>query len=437
MARTTVITVRKGIALGAVPFLVLLIAACARGPSWDETFMPRTEAGLTPQTMSGILLTQEKFQKSPEDKKLPYVLAYQYLQALRENADTDFYGRIENVLKMLERQGIHSPEHDFLRGLILMGKHRFAEALPVGMRLITENPFVHRYYGLAVDAQVELGQYEKAVATLQRMADQNPDAGVMARIAYVREIHGDMDGAKQAMEQVIAESVGGGENRAWDLAELARLWLPSDPAKADTLYAQALTFYPRFAPALAGRARAAMELGHADTAAAFAQQATEVLALPEYPALLGDIKEARGDHAGAQAQYALVSIGYDAIAKSGTDVSLERSRFLADHHLELDQALTDARATYAARPTIFAADVLAWTLYQGKQYAEAETYAAKALATGTHDPMILFHAGLIAKANGKTADAKHSLQTVRTESPHFSFVHEKQLADALQELAKR
>lgn len=414
--------------------LVLALTGCAKTElAFDDLFIAPPQQGISPQTMSGIVLTQQLLKASPKDDALPYSLSYLYLQAVRENADTDLYAKVESILERIEDHGISSPEHSFLRGLIAMAKHEFADALALGKPLVRENPAVHRYYGLLADAQIELGKYEEAVETLQSMADINPDASTLTRIAYVREIYGDTAGAKEAMEEAIRQG-GNPENIAWELCELGRLWLPSDPVKADGLYDRALALYPNYAPALAGKAKAAIALGAQDTALDYAEQAFGAMPLPEYAALLGDVLKAGGKESLAQPKYTLVKLGYQLLAKDGTNVEQEQTRFLIERGIDLPSSLETAKRLFKERQTIYAADAAAWALYQTKDYDEAWEYALKALATGTHDPMILFHAGMIAKANGDAANAKTYLETVKKESPYFSLLHGKELEEALASL---
>ncbi len=69
--------------------------------------------------------------------------------------------------------------------------------------------------------------------------------------------------------------------------------------------------------------------------------------------------------------------------------------FFADHDLNLDEAVRQARSVYDARPSIQAADALAWALYKSGQQGEALEHSREALRLGTQDATMLFHAGMI------------------------------------------
>src|SRR5205823_2805230 len=116
--------------------------------------------------------------------------------------------------------------------------------------------------------------------------------------------------------------------------------------------------YPDFAPALAGLARADMLQGKPEEAIKQATRAFQALPLPEYSALLGDVYAVSGKAAKAKTYYTLTQAGYDAISKRGTNVDLERAKFLLEHDLDPALALALAEGVYKQRQTIYAADAL-------------------------------------------------------------------------------
>ncbi len=116
------------------------------------------------------------------------------------------------------------------------------------------------------------------------------------------------------------------------------------------------------------------------------------------------------------------------------DTDLEIALFYADHERELQPSIEKARAAYDARPSIHAADALAWTLYKNENYEEAQKYSSEALKLGTRDPLKLFHAGMIAKALGDKEQARTYLQQAIDLNPHFSLLYADEAADSLKTL---
>ena len=95
-------------------------------------------------------------------------------------------------------------------------------------------------------------------------------------------------------------------------------------------------------------------------------------------------------------------------------------------------ALQLARQAYAARPSIHAADVLAWALHRNGQDAEAQQYSAESLRLGTQDALLHYHAGVIAHSLGDGDAARQHLQTTLEINPAFSILYGQ---DAQQRLA--
>jgi tetratricopeptide (TPR) repeat protein len=155
------------------------------------------------------------------------------------------------------------------------------------------------------------------------------------------------------------------------------------------------------------------------------QQAASLMPLSEYVIALGDALQADGQSEAAKRQYELVQLLGQLQQANGVDVDLEITLFEADHPnlLEpLPATLARARALVARRPTLYAADALAWTLYQSSDYAEAQSYSDQALRLNTQDALLWFHAGMIASQLGDTdragIDLGHALQI----NPNFSLL---------------
>ena len=77
----------------------------------------------------------------------------------------------------------------------------------------------------------------------------------------------------------------------------------------------------------------------------------------------------------------------------------------------------------ARRPSILAADVLGWTLYQNGEYQEASLYAQEALKLGTKDALMLFHAGMVTFKLGRFDEAKGYLGQALALNPNFSVLY--------------
>jgi tetratricopeptide (TPR) repeat protein len=156
--------------------------------------------------------------------------------------------------------------------------------------------------------------------------------------------------------------------------------------------------------------------------------------LAEYAINLGDVYAKMGERQKAAEQYALVRVIDKLYRANGVDTDLEIALFYADHDMKLQTSLEKARSAYDARPSIHAADALAWTLYKTGNYKEAQKHSSEALKLGTRDPLKLFHAGMIAKALGQREQAREYLQQAVELNPRFSLLYGDEAADSLKAL---
>jgi tetratricopeptide (TPR) repeat protein len=144
------------------------------------------------------------------------------------------------------------------------------------------------------------------------------------------------------------------------------------------------------------------------------------LPIAQYAIDLGDTFLALGDTQKANQSYQLARLAYEKSEAGGVDTDLEMALFLADHTIDFDLALTKAEAAYKDRPNIFAADTLSWVYYKRNAIAEAKKYSTEALRLGEHDPLILFHAGMIAKKNNEPLEARRYIDKALKTNPYFS-----------------
>lgn len=111
-----------------------------------------------------------------------------------------------------------------LKSSVLLSQHDFENALICSNKAIAINPYNAQIFGTLTDALVELGEYEKAVQTADKMVNIRPDLRSYARISYLREIHGDVDGAIDAMKKAVKAGYPGLEQSAWTRFTLGNIY---------------------------------------------------------------------------------------------------------------------------------------------------------------------------------------------------------------------
>lgn len=390
--------------------LALAAVAAWRGLEPPAVAPPAAPAARGPDDPRTIARLQERLRRAPDDAEAAAALGLALLQRARETGDPGLYAPAEAALQAALRAEPAQLDAMIGQGALALARHRFAEALGWGERARAAAPRRAAVYGVLVDAYVELGRYDEAVAAAQQMVDLRPDGDSYSRVAYLRELHGDLPGAIAAMGLAAEAGAPGAEATAWALVQLGHLQLAAgDAAAAETAYAEALAGRPGYPHAEAGLARALAARGQLAEAAARYEAVVARLPLPEYAVALGDLYEAMGRPEDAARQHELVRAMQGLSAGAGVDVDLELALFEADHGGDPAAAVEQARAAYARRPSVLAADTLAWALHRAGAREEAARYSAEAMRLGSRDPGMRLRAGLIAHAAGDDTAAREHL----------------------------
>ena len=130
------------------------------------------------------------------------------LQRARETADPGYHARAEAAFESALRRDAGSVDATIGLATLALASHDFHTGLRHAQRARRLGPQLARPYAVLVDAELELGRYEQAGRSLQRMIDLRPSLASYARVSYFRELHGDLAGAARAMR--LAVSAGGG-----------------------------------------------------------------------------------------------------------------------------------------------------------------------------------------------------------------------------------
>src|SRR5439155_6046586 len=135
------------------------------------------------------------------------LLGLAYQQRARETGDPGYYTRSDGILS----RALALAPNDFLAtsalGSLALSRHRFRDALALGLRARALSPATARNYGVIGDALVELGRYRSAFAAFDRMAALKPSLDSYARIAYARERHGNFGDAREAMQLALRAAI--------------------------------------------------------------------------------------------------------------------------------------------------------------------------------------------------------------------------------------
>ena len=344
----------------------------------------------TGDTAGTVRRLEAALKAEPQDRRSLGLLGLAYLQRTRETGDVAYYSLAERALRRALAGDARDPIA--LSGLasLAASRHEFLESLRFARRAVAAAPYTARGYGLVGDALLELGRYEQAFATFDRMVAIKPTLAGYARVAYARELTGRPRAAIEAMELAL-DAAGPPEPTAWTLVELGKLHF----GLGETRGGRVARSGPRSSPspatpsALDGLARVEAADGRLPRAITLQRRAVETVPLPHLVAQLGDLLEAAGREREAREQFALVGAIDRLQAANGVNADLETALFRADHGIRLNETVDLARKARAARPSIHGDDALAWALARAGRCGEARTYSQRSLRLGTQDALVL------------------------------------------------
>lgn len=407
-------------AVGAILLSVLLAFVALTVMMQAESPKSLTNLSATDRL---ILTTQQKLDADPKNPDRYVALCNLYLQKIRETAETELYSKCSSLLDKAATIDANNSDVVATRAMVAYGQHDFKAGLTLAQKALQLNPDKVSHYGLVGDGQIELGQYEEATESIQTMVNKKPELSAYNRVAYIRELYGDIDGAKTALATAVTSGSSFAENVAYSQTELAKLQMRTDLDKAKKSYEQALQVDPRYSPAVEGLGKIAFAKGDYDAAQKYFQQALDILPLAQYATDLGDVFTRQGNDTKAQQQYLLALLALNESAKGGVNVDYEQSVYLSQRGNEPAKAVALARKVLAARPNIFSADALAWALFHDGKYEEAQDNINSALRLGENEPVILYHAGRIAEKLGQREQAIRYLNKAKRYDNHFLDSH--------------
>jgi len=371
-------------------------APVTMGPAVGIPGAPPTSSSGLSQRVSEM---EVRLRAQPGDVAAAVLLADALLRQARAANNVRAAGRAGEVLKGVldEDPG----QYDALRllGAIDLSQHRFRDALEVARRARDLRPDDAWNYGVMGDAQIELGDYEQAYDAFDTMMALRPSAAAYARVAYARELRGDLTGALQAMQMAAqATAPQDPEAQAWYAAQTGELNFKlgrTEDAERDFRYG---TFvFPRYPLAMIGQGKVKAARGDFDGALTiYLDQLTRTPTL-DLAARVGDLYARRGDAAQAERYYQMAE---DVAGPGLVQTEANLALFLADHDRRLPDAVTIAEAVSKTRRDIFTEDALAWAYYKAGRVDEALAASQLALRTGTRDEALLARAARIRTAAG-------------------------------------
>jgi tetratricopeptide (TPR) repeat protein len=261
-------------------------------------------------------------------------------------------------------------------------------------------------YGLLGDALMEQGKLNDAVEAYQRMMNLKPDLRAYARAAHMRWLKGDLQGAIDAMQLAVSASTpSDAESAAWVNTRLAFYQFQAGRVnEAEQRCALALSLQDNYPPTLLLQGRILLGQSRFGEAVDALQNAVNLNPLPEYQWTLAEALRVAGkEKEASQVEARLCQHGASSDPRT-------LALYLATRHESPETALRFARAELDSRSDVFTHDALAWSLATAGKLTDAHSEMQLALAEGTQDARLFFHAGIIASQAGHPSDAERWLR---------------------------
>jgi len=353
------------------------------------------------------------------------LLAGLYVQRARATGDVGDYARAEALARRsLALRSERNGQTLALLASTLVARHAFTEALAVARRADSLEPGIAAHLALMGEIELEIGAYAAADSHFSAIRYDGAQFTVGARLARWRELSGHTERARRLLVGAAAHADRRDdlprEQIAWFHYRLGELELRAGRLDAaDSALHRGLAIFPADYRILGALARLAVARERWSEGIAYGDRAIAIQLDPTTLGTISDAYAALGDSARA-AEYAR-AMTVNALHQPGP-IHRAWGMFVLDHGTAADarRVLAKARAERRERRDVYGDDLFAWSLHRLGRQAEARTLMAGALARGTEDAQLHYHAGMIARTVGDTSDAIRHLARAMSLNARFS-----------------
>ncbi len=349
-------------------------------------------------------------------------LALFYMRRARATGDYQDVLRSESAArKSLENRGAHNTRAMQALAASLLSEHRFGDALGIAQLLAARDPSNAAFRASVGEIQMELGHYDDARASFASVAGNTSDLSVAPRLARWAELRGQPDSAYRLLNTALLAVVDrkdvSDEQKGWFWLRMGDLQFrlgKIDEAASD--YQRGLAAHPDDYRLLSATAKLEGARHDWQKAIDFGERAVAASFDPATLGVMSNAYAAQGDSAKANEFAHAMEI---AVTKQATSYHREWSLFLLDHGRRVSEVLAKTQEELKTRQDIYGYDALAWALHASHRDSEAREAMDRALALGTQDAMLFYHAGMIDRALGKRDIATSELAHARALNPYL------------------
>lgn len=364
-----------------IPALLDRPSALQQGKEWESV-------------QNLFVKNRDKILKDEKNDEARLALAQIYIHEARVTGEHGHY--YPAALKVLEGIDLSHSDDDIrfrmlaMKSGVQLSLHDFQAALETAEAAVAINPYNAQIYGALVDAQVELGNYEEAVKMADKMVSIRPDLRSYARVSYLREIHGQIDGAIEAMEMAVKAAYPGYEESAWARLTLGEMYEKYRTLEdAENQYKQILSERPDYPFAIAALGNIEMQRANYMKAEKLLKEATEIIPEFSFYESLAELYSItnRKEEFNNTMEELWVMLQED--TESGHNMTLEFANL--KHHLAKahGEALEYALTAYQKRPENIDVNCTLATIYFSLgDIKKANTHLQKASRTNAQFPAL-------------------------------------------------
>lgn len=424
---------------------ILIVAAigCApRSVNPDTTALARPAYDPT-LAAKDVEWNEGRVQRDPKGAIAWSQLSASYLNLARQTHDNSLALKAEDAArKSLAIRTTNNANAAVRLAKSILEQHRFQDALIADEQAMKIDPKDSGAHELHAEILAEVGRYDEAWGDYKKFNLSGTGLNGLSLRARLLEIDGKPDEAEVFLQEAVREA-----DHDWDMSREANawfhlklgslLWNEGKIEDAATQFRIAVDTNPRDFKSMGGLAKVEVAKGNLDAAKEWAEKSAAVVPSVEVAALLEDLA-IREDDSERAAKYATMvdEISHPDVynflrdpskAPTGATKAHTHDRlyavYCADHQKSLPDALVAAQKDLKSRQDIYAYDTLAWVLHQMGRDQEAKPAMEKALARGTLDAKMFYHAGMIDAALGNSDLARKQLSRALKINPQFQFGH--------------
>jgi tetratricopeptide (TPR) repeat protein len=305
----------------------------------------------------------DAIRKNPADYAAKINLAECFMQEARVTGEHPHYypaalqmlNEVSTDLAALKSPNVHQTDLLFRalsnKASVQLSLHAFGAALETATAAVQMNQNNASIYGCLVDANVELGNYAEAVRLCDAMVSIRPDLRSYARVSYIRQMYGDLDGAIDAMQMAVQSGLQGTEQTEWARLTLGELYEQKGDLKmAELQYLTSLQYRENYPFALAALSNIEMQQGKKADAWKHLDMACALIPEIGFYMQKADFMMQEGKSAEAKLVLQEVETMFEEDIAAGHQMGLELGRFHAKYTGKLEQAMHCLQAEHQARP---------------------------------------------------------------------------------------